>query len=356
VSTHETLGLLLVREGLISRPQLYDALRLQRQSSELLGTCLLRLGYVSAERLLAILARQLAVPALPPGVLGTANPEAVHRVPKELAYRLRIVPFSWDGEMLGVAVADGRTLSQLQEVAYVSRSAVGAYVALELEIGAALAELYPAEQPIPSQTIEMHVTVEDRPRPVRAVTYADVPKPPAPDSTTASVGVLPAVPAAEIERISFFDAVEKLYEAKDSAQVAHLVGQALKNFFPRLLVCEAMRPFLVARAVSGFFLRSQSVPLAALPKTAASLLQRSVTYGPTRDDPRSPELESTFGISHAAMCLIAVVTTSAHGRLLFYADHGSSNDRYDDLHDVEMLFKEAETALEILTTASRVSS
>ena len=32
--------------------QLYDALRLQRQNDRLLGTCLLSLGYISAERLL----------------------------------------------------------------------------------------------------------------------------------------------------------------------------------------------------------------------------------------------------------------------------------------------------------------
>ena len=86
MSTHETLGLLLVREGLITRPQLYDALRLQRQNNHLLGTCLLSLGYVDAERLLATLSRQLAVPALRPGMLVQAAPKAIARVPGDVAH------------------------------------------------------------------------------------------------------------------------------------------------------------------------------------------------------------------------------------------------------------------------------
>ncbi|MEK7704104.1 MAG: type II secretion system protein GspE, partial [Myxococcota bacterium] len=64
---------MLVREGLVTRPQLYDALRLQRQNNLLLGTCLLSLGYVDAERLLSTLAKQLAIPALRPGTLGSAS-------------------------------------------------------------------------------------------------------------------------------------------------------------------------------------------------------------------------------------------------------------------------------------------
>ncbi|MBI3178503.1 MAG: hypothetical protein HYZ27_02505, partial [Deltaproteobacteria bacterium] len=138
MSSHETLGLLLVRDGIITRPQLYDALRLQRQNNRLLGTCLLTLGYVPADKLLEILARQLAIPALPPGTLSGASPEAVKRVPGEVAVRLRVVPYSYDHEMLGVAVADGRALNHLHEVAFHAQAAVGAYVALESEIEAVL--------------------------------------------------------------------------------------------------------------------------------------------------------------------------------------------------------------------------
>ena len=104
VSSHETLGLLLVRDGLITRPQLYDALRLQRQNNRLLGTCILSLGYIETARLLDILSRQLAIPALPPGSLANASPEAIARVPGDVATRLRVLPYSWDGAMLGVQV------------------------------------------------------------------------------------------------------------------------------------------------------------------------------------------------------------------------------------------------------------
>ena len=59
MATHETLGLILVRRGVITRPELYDALRLQRSTGQLLGTCLIELGYLEDERLLEFLAEQL---------------------------------------------------------------------------------------------------------------------------------------------------------------------------------------------------------------------------------------------------------------------------------------------------------
>ncbi|MEZ4271333.1 MAG: hypothetical protein R3C68_07845 [Myxococcota bacterium] len=139
---HDTLGLILIRAGVITRDQLYAALRLQRQNSRLLGTCLLSLGYIKAETLLEYLSEQLGIPALPPGLLVHASPEAVRRVPADIAQTLGIAPYSFDGQMLGVAIADSRVVQHLEEVARHAQCAVGAYVALEMEIEAVLAKFY----------------------------------------------------------------------------------------------------------------------------------------------------------------------------------------------------------------------
>src|SRR5690349_11838989 len=110
VATQDALGLMLLEEGLITQAQLYDGILAQRKNNRLLGTCLMQLGHVDAETLLAAQSRLLDLPALPPGLLTQAAPEALARVPAAMALRLRIVPYSWDGSVLGVALCDDRVL------------------------------------------------------------------------------------------------------------------------------------------------------------------------------------------------------------------------------------------------------
>lgn len=361
MSAHETLGLLLVREGLITRPQLYDALRLQRQTGRLLGTCLLSLGYVRPEALLAMLSRQLSIPALPPGTLNRASPDAVRRVPREVAFRLRILPYSWDGQMLGVAVADGRVLSQLHEVAYHARAAVGAYVALETEIEAVLRTVYPdaaaaapvtpapldpVERPRPPRTVAPDGPVVPSDRHWGAERRAEGQLPtrrPAPAALAKGEVVCPA-----LERFGFLDSVEKLYEAETPGDVGRMVGRALLNYFNRVLVLESDGRTCRAVGCAGFGLSRSDVPESALPLTMAKLGERQLAYGRTNTDVRSAELAGVFGFEPGATALVAAVGEGVRPRLLVLADNGGSTDLYEDLHDIELLFKEAETGLGML--------
>lgn len=359
MSAHETLGLLLVREGLITRPQLYDALRLQRQTGRLLGTCLLSLGYVRPEALLAMLSRQLSIPALPPGTLNRASPDAVRRVPREVAFRLRILPYSWDGHMLGVAVADGRVLSQLHEVAYHARAAVGAYVALETEIEAVLRTVYPesatavapapadpALRPRPPRTVAPDVAATPSDRhwgPERRALGEPPPKRPAASGPPPS-----STPCPVLERFGFLDSVEKLYEAASPGDVGRVVGEALLNYFSRVLVLESDGRTCRAVGCAGFGLRRGEAPEAALPLTMAKLGERQLAYGFTTTDVRAAELGSVFGLEPGATALVAAVGEGVRPRLIVLADNGANTDLYEDLHDIELLFKEAETGLGML--------
>jgi hypothetical protein len=423
VSSHETLGLLLVRDGLITRPQLYDALRLQRQNNRLLGTCLLSLGYISAEQLLDILSRQLAIPALPPGALSGASPDALARVPGELAMRLRVLPYSWDGEMLGVAVTDGRSINHLHEVAFHAQSAVGAYVALEVEIEAALRQLYPdaaaqmqsgapaategrlrparagpAEE-VPSRDFGAALGLEDEepvllekrkspavsdapptaqstqqppaaqqppttPQPQPPATpapngassaRADVitappprapiegPLPPAPTEPLSDVR--PALESLEMGRMPFYDAVEKIYDVHNPAQVGQYTARALLNYFSRLLVLRVEQDRLEVIGFGGIDTPPASTDFAHVPAVATQLHERTIAYGQSADDPRAGELAAAFGLGPAPTSLIAPIADI----LVVYADNGAIAELYDDLHDVELLFKEAETALGMLS-------
>lgn len=382
MSAHETLGLLLVREGLISRPQLYDALRLQRQTGRLLGTCLLSLGHMRSDALLAMLSKQLAIPALPSGTLNRASPEAVRRVSREIAFRLRILPYSWDGQMLGVAVADGRVLGQLHEVAYHARAAVGAYVALETEIDAVLRSVYP-DPPSASPTRRSGDETDNRPRPPQtrkadgAVLQPMVPtplstptsaqavrqppagppqralvaQPPAPASATpraaGDAGAVPAVDEA-LERVSFFDAVERLYEAGSAHEIGRMAGRALLNYFSRVLVIISDGDRFRVVGHAGLYPQKLDIPEDAVPLTVSKLSRRELTYGMAAMDVKTAELGGVFGFEPGTTVLIATIGARVSPRLVILADNGEANDLYDDLHDIELLFKEAETGLGML--------
>jgi len=382
VAAHETLGLLLVRDGVISRPQLYDALRLQRQNNRLLGTCLLALGYLQPQTLLQILARQLSIPALPPGTLGRASPMAVARVPAEMAVRLRIVPFSWDGEMLGVAVADGRALNYLHEVAVQAQAAVGAYVALEMEIEAVLRTVYPEASLLREArdaTQTSGVELNGRPRPVRAEPQHEIPtrnfgaalgleeQPPGRPAASVIQGAPPrapihappppakppTAPVAPAERAivrdGFYDAVENIYQAANPHEVGVLMGQALLNYFSKVLILDVNSDCLEVCGFGGMATPPPaSIPLTHVPKIAATLNKRAIAYGPAESDNRTTEFYSQFKLPAAATSLIAPVVDGGKVELLVYADNGAVAELYEDLHDVELLFKEAETALPII--------
>ena len=53
-------------------------------------------------------------------------------------------------------------------------------------------------------------------------------------------------------------------------------------------------------------------------------------------------------VEGALTYLIAPVVGHQQPRLIIYADNGPDPELYEDLHDVEMLLKESETALNIL--------
>lgn len=405
MSSHETLGLLLVRDGVIARPQLYDALRLQRQNGRLLGTCLMTLGYITPEVLLEILARQLTIPALPLGLLAGAAPEAISRVPGDVAARLRAVPYSWDGEMLGVAVADGRALNHLHEVAFHSQSAVGAYVALESEIDAALKAFYPQAQAAGTSGSEANPELSGRPRPARAgpanevssrdfaaalgfETRADPvllskkkpvkassaqpespvfkgappraplkgPPPPAPAPPPITTAPPPPAPtptpdAEAIERMGFYDAVEFIYESSSIEELGRTVGRALLNYFTRVLVLRIQGTEVAPVGFAGVEPPGNAKTLDALPAVAGAMTQRNIAYGPAGNDMRAAEIAGAFGIQPGATSLIAPVGAANGVCLLAFADNGSTTDLYEDLHDVELLFKEAETALGMMLDA-----
>jgi hypothetical protein len=87
------LGSLLISEGALTEDQLGRALEEQSKSHERLGAILLRLGMITESHLVTVLSLQLDLPVYNPTV-HKITPEAISLVPKDVADRYELIPVS----------------------------------------------------------------------------------------------------------------------------------------------------------------------------------------------------------------------------------------------------------------------
>ena len=135
------LGQRLIEAGLINETQLQTALREQQRTREYLGRILIRLGYVSDEAVAAALATQDRVKFV---VLGQylTQAEAVQLVPENFARQHHLVPVSYVGKVLVVAMANPLDILTIDELRRLSKGPVEVVGAAGNEILEALDRAY----------------------------------------------------------------------------------------------------------------------------------------------------------------------------------------------------------------------
>ncbi len=149
------LGDLLVRHGIITEEQLRDALKAQKRSGRKLGATLIELGYLTEQRLLEFLARQLQIPLLDLSKL-RVDPEVARKIPEAMARRHRVLLLEeGDSEPL-LAMADPTDLFAQDEVARLLRRRVRQAVVRESQLLEALDRLYRGEGDLSDLAGELH--------------------------------------------------------------------------------------------------------------------------------------------------------------------------------------------------------
>jgi hypothetical protein len=465
---HETLGLLLVREGLITRPQLYEALRLQQTNNKQLGTCLVLLGYISAEQLLPVVSRQLGVPFVAPGIVANASLETFTLMPYELcvAYKLFPTRVAIDG-VIELAICNTSVLAHLDAIATQIGYPVRAYLAMELEVEEAITrfEFFVGSRDLATISDRtdaaeaeakgsaeldavppLRVPAPDEKIPLRSKP-AFTPPPPAPlpaapaapaaavndtshdtsEDTSAqdfddeppalvtafakvraatskvitadreisatdfgsALGLEPTVITDEIilldrpvkigtdvvdaalltrainpprkvdtdqrlARLTVYDAVERLYSAANLDEVGRIVAQCLLSFFSRVAVFRHEADNLHLVVADGFERRIDKlprIPLMEFPSLMQLCRDGKNHYGhPLGENAnRLDELMDILKVRRPASYLIVPHFTHTHGlTFVTYADNEDLAELYDDLHDIELLFKDTQTAVDVL--------
>jgi type IV pilus assembly protein PilB len=116
----DRLGDILIKEGLITREQLHQALAEQRASKHRLGYVLVKLGLVQELEITKLLARQYRMPAVDLSRF-EVDPKLVRLIPADLASKHVVLPLKREGRTLTIAMADPTDHGLLEDLKFITR-------------------------------------------------------------------------------------------------------------------------------------------------------------------------------------------------------------------------------------------
>src|ERR1041385_5632808 len=116
----DRLGDILIKEGLITREQLQQALAEQRASKHRLGYVLVKLGLVQELEITKLLARQYRMPAVDLSRF-EVDPKLVKLIPSDLASKNVVLPLKREGRTLTIAMADPTDHGLLEDLKFITR-------------------------------------------------------------------------------------------------------------------------------------------------------------------------------------------------------------------------------------------
>ncbi|HET7025069.1 MAG TPA: type IV-A pilus assembly ATPase PilB [Gemmatimonadales bacterium] len=119
-ASNERLGDILVREGLINRDQLNQALAEQKSSGHRLGYVLVKLGVVQELEVTKVLAKQYRMPAVDLSRF-EVDPKIIKLVPADLALKKSVLPLKREGRTLTVAMADPTDSGLIEDLKFITR-------------------------------------------------------------------------------------------------------------------------------------------------------------------------------------------------------------------------------------------
>jgi type IV pilus assembly protein PilB len=157
----DRLGEILLREGLVTREQLAQALAEQKNSKHRLGYVLVKLGLVQELEITKVLARQYRMPAVDLSRF-EVDPKIIKLVPADMATKSVVLPLKREGRTLTVAMADPTDLGLLEDLKFITRFDLFPVIAGEYTLRNLIERHYEAsDQQLQSILKDMEETGED---------------------------------------------------------------------------------------------------------------------------------------------------------------------------------------------------
>lgn len=243
------LGQLLLEEGLVTREQLARALEAQKTYGGKLGTNLVELGFVTDAQLVALLAKQLHLPAATAADFEVIAPEVRELVPREFALAHKAVPLRLDAR-LRLAVSDPATLAEIPALGFRLGKAIQPVIAPEIWIVAALETHYG----VPRETRYIEV---ERQESVVDLTLDAIPPP------------APPTPEEDVSRDEY---ARRLLRAESAHAVFDAAFAHLAAFFGRLALLILRDGSFHGERLHGFAVHSRAFTGFVVPQIEATAL------------------------------------------------------------------------------------
>ena len=135
------LGDLLIREGLITKEQLQQALSEQRSSGMRLGYTLVKSGFVEETEITKMLARQFRMPAVDLTRF-EVDSRIIKLIPSEVALKHNVLPLKREGRTLTVAMADPTNVAVMDDLKFITRCDIFPVIAGEYTLRTAIERYY----------------------------------------------------------------------------------------------------------------------------------------------------------------------------------------------------------------------
>lgn len=135
------VGELLKERGVITQPQLEEALVVQAAKGGLLGQILVRLGYATEDDIVQAITTQYGLPFLPLKNYAV-DPEIVNLIPENVARQYCVICVDRIGDTLTVAMADPFNQKAIEDLELLTRGSVQIFVATLTDILEALTRYY----------------------------------------------------------------------------------------------------------------------------------------------------------------------------------------------------------------------
>ena len=135
------LGEILIKESLITAEQLSQALEYQKQHGGRLGSCLMKLGFVTDDEITAVLSRQYGVPSINLKYY-EVDASVIKLIPQDTAIRYQVVPLSRVGSTLTIAMTDPTNVFAMDDIKFMTGFNVEPVVASESAISEAISKFY----------------------------------------------------------------------------------------------------------------------------------------------------------------------------------------------------------------------
>lgn len=139
------LGQLLVAEGLVTPEQLESALQLQRSTGGSLGAILVKLGFITENRLTSAIADRQGLETINLDELVIPE-ELVRSIPRAVLEKYQVMPVLLEGNVLQVATSDPTDYGAIEEVQFLTDHTVEVVLASRSQIQKTLASFYREEE------------------------------------------------------------------------------------------------------------------------------------------------------------------------------------------------------------------